>query len=336
MLSWTFLKRPHLPRRLPDRMVVHVGAPKAGEKLLQNWLATNRTALGEAETGVLLPEDIRTPERFNDFQRYYRGEIDTPEVAGFTEALESTGQRLLMVSEEAFGNDLMPARWRADGGMARAERTAAFLKALPVPEIHVVLSLPRQDRFLVDTYNHMVRWAGARTEFPRWLEAQVDKEKLSWAGVVTAFDAALGQGNVTVIPADLAPRDARGFYEACLAPLGLDLAQHREPEEPPADETLGQQGLHMARALNALPISDPEHLERRRRLIDESAELLRELGDKPMALDVRLLVMEMARRYGHENARLQAERFAHIRSDFSFGTPMEPAAPRAPSAAGAV
>lgn len=180
-----------VPQGPPERALIHIGAPKTATTMLQSWLRSNRKRFASRGVGVYLPRQVRHNRYLGKYMKFYRGRIEEPQTEDFLQVFASETARKVILSEEALSNDFIPARDYENGGFDAIERTIRFLKALPIPEIRVLLTVRRQDKFLKSSYSHRVRRAGVTCGFDQWVQQEAAVENMSWLKVVDRLEARL-------------------------------------------------------------------------------------------------------------------------------------------------
>lgn len=305
---------------LYDTLFVHVGAPKTATTTLQSWINTNRRKLMGTGYDVFTPKQMRSSGALRHYLTYYRNDAEAPNLSAFTEFFGSPKNPSAIISEEAFTNDLIPYDGIRANGFQRTARLAKFLKSLPVNNVKVLLTVRRQDSFLKAAYSHVIRRKGVMTQFDDWIHEFVDRDALSWLTATRLLENELGAENVTVVPFEhLIQTDERMFYQACLAPLDVSVAEHDAPEEPNRNESLSHVTLEVARLINTLPCKDDALLTKRRKQLSSINELMLELGDIKAKIDITALGADLAQRYKDDNAALCAAKFPTLGRGFLFG-----------------
>ncbi|WP_138468062.1 hypothetical protein [Poseidonocella sp. HB161398] len=303
----------------PARILLHIGGPKTATSTIQRWMNANRRPLRRAGIGLLSPRDLRHAGIFASCTGYVLGRSETPDASALRAALLGTGQAATLASEETLTNFFIPGHSDGRSGFAGIDRLVTYLESMALPELQILLTVRRQDRFLRSSYAHRVKRNGVSLDFGDWLEAQADLEDLSWLGVTELLDAAFGAENVSVVPFEmLEAADDAALYARCLAPLGASAEGHRVPTIRKANAGLGDAALEAVRLLNGLPLRDAAAERERAALIGEIEAFAAEQGDGPARPEMAALTEFCRARYGAENAALAARKFPDLRTSFDF------------------
>ncbi|WP_138468064.1 hypothetical protein [Poseidonocella sp. HB161398] len=305
----------------PQRVLLHIGAPKSATSTVQQWTSTNRIRLGRSGIKSLIPASLRKPEIVNPFLRYVKGETAEIDVSALKALIAEAEKPKVLASEETLTNVFIPGYCDEATGFGAIGRVADLLEALELPGLEILLTVRRQDRYLRSCYGHRVKRNGETAEFDDWVARRVDLEALSWEAVTETLEARFGAERVTVVPFEmLESADEAALYARCLAPLGADVSHHLAPSEPEANATLSETATEIARVLNRLPVATRKAQVARIELLTRIHDFATALGDPPArpGLDA---VTELCRaRYAEGNARLAARKFPDIASSFAFGS----------------
>lgn len=305
--------------RNPRFALFHIGAPKTATTTLQGWLRNNRKKLSNSGVGVYPPRRVRQHKYLGEFQDYFRGKIDRPQTASFMSLFDDEEHLKVVLSEEALTNDFLPGAKNAQPGFSVVHRTIEFLRGLDIPELHILLTVRRQDKFLKSAYSHQVRRTALAMTFDEWVKSDVKLPDMSWLKVVDALDAAFGAKKVTVVPFEMLEKASdRDFYLRCVAPLSVSLENHEEPKKVNVNSSLAQDTLEISQILNRLDVKDRTELERRRKLINTVNSFVLDNGGQAYQVDLSEVTQQCRAMYRQENAELVARKFPDLKTSFAF------------------
>lgn len=230
------------------RLVAHIGAPKTGTTSLQRLLGRNKEAIAEAGIGLMRPGNFRKTDAWKATWSYILGETDRPPRIDPAPFLPESAETLIF-SEEGLTQHLMPSRERP-GGFSGIDRAADVVEALGADDVRILLTVRRQDAFLISSYSHAVHRQAETASFERWLAEVVDFERLSWARLARRLEARFGEGSVDLRPLEALPElGLFDFARWCFPDLaGIDFV---EPRFEAANRSPGRQGLEALRRINA-------------------------------------------------------------------------------------
>ena len=182
--------------------IIHVGAHKTGTSLIQN-------ALKEGDD-LLRREGVRFSSRFDPvWQRHditecvkaviaeRVGDAERDAFAAFVDELRSEADRAVIVSAEGLLGRPLPAGRGQGTGLPLYATAAASASLLSAAEpTRIVLYIRSQAGFVESMYRQRIK-RGRRFTFEEWM-AWIPPVGLSWAPVVEAFEAEMGEGIVSV------------------------------------------------------------------------------------------------------------------------------------------
>lgn len=306
----------------PQVALFHIGAPKTATTTLQGWLRGNRKRYSNRGIGIYLPRKVRQNKYLANYMRYYRGKLETPDTEAFLKLFEEDKFKKVILSEEALSNDFIPAAEYDNNGFDAVDRTIAFLKALELPDVRILLTVRRQDKFLKSAYSHRVRRASVTTSFEDWLQDEAQLENMSWLKVVDKLDAAFGADKVAVVPFEmLEVAEDKDFYLRCIAPLGMDFSRHMPPKVLDENSSLAEETLEIAAILNKLEPKDAEEVDRRRKLITSINRFVLDNGGRSFKVDLTEVTARCLECYKAENEALAARKFPDLATSFTFPDP---------------
>jgi hypothetical protein len=302
---------------MADLLVAHIGSPKTATTTLQVTLRESRPKLENAGICYVGPRAIRETGAFSDFWKYYRDELPDLNSDAFNEILykfvdtkpEGCRNRIFL-SEESITHDLMPTR-AAPGGFTRIDKSCAFVHGIKADRKKILLTVRRQDRFLVSCYTHTVHRHQETSEFHRWVDEVADLERFSWLKVIEDLCASFGSENVEVVPFEMIK--TQGFIPfvfRCLSPI-TDKAIELNQTKPNSNESLGARTLPVAIEINKLAESASASEQINSRLISSSQDEKFEPPMKYISKYLRNLFQE-------ENREIMNRYFPDIDSDFCF------------------
>lgn len=306
--------------RRPKQLLVHIGAPKTATTSLQAWLRGNRERLERRGIAVFLPRQVRQKSYLGPFTRYLRGKSDDPGARAFLALFGETDSDAVIVSEEALTNDFIPGFNDSVLGFEMIDRTIAFLQALEIEDLRILLTVRRQDTFLKSAYSHRVRRAGITLGFDAWLDQEVKIAHMSWLTVVDKLDAAFGADKVTVVPFEmLKTQSDKDFYLRTVGTaMDRDFERHEAPKKVNENSALAVEVFEIAAILNALPITNEAQIDRRRKLLNEINAFVLDNGGQRFEVDLTEVTAQCRALYAAENAALAARKFPDLVTGFTF------------------
>ena len=305
-------------------VVLHVGGPKTATSTLQRWMNSNRPALGAEGVQVLSPKNLRSGPMLGPALAFLQGRRDLPPREILREPFAAATRPRMLVSEESLTNQFIPGQVSpgvagAPTGFAGVERLVALIRAMDLPDLQILLTVRRQDRFIRSCYSHRIKRSGATEDFAGWLAAHVDAADLSWARVTRALEAAFGEDRVHVVPYEiLEDADDAALYARCLAPLGVDTSGHRAPKIRNANPALSELTVDLARRLNALPARTAAQAEFRTTTIESIHRFCSDAGDPVFRPDMRAFTDTCRALYATENAELARRKFPDLATSFDY------------------
>lgn len=303
----------------PNIALIHIGAPKTATTTLQGWLRGNRKRYANRGVGIYLPRKVRQNKYLASYMRFYRGKLDAPRTEDFLKLFEDETAKKVILSEEALTNDFIPAAEYGYNGFDKVERTIEFIKALEIPQVRILLTVRRQDKFLKSAYSHRVRRSSVTTTFDDWLEDEADLDNMSWLKVTDLLDAAFGADNVTVVPFEMLEQSSeKDFYLRCISPLKMDFTRHVPPKSLDENSSLAEETLEIAGILNALEAKDAEEVDRRRKLITMINRFVLDNGGRSFKVDLTEVTKKARALYQAENAALAERKFPDLQTSFVF------------------
>ncbi|MEJ1161649.1 hypothetical protein [Prosthecomicrobium sp. N25] len=234
------------------KIVFHVGAPKTATTSLQHAFKDARKQLLREGVSYIPTNRVRNSdfgEALRDETPTLFGHVSRREVRKFLEPWIEKGASQVLISEEGWTNYLIHPRKR--GQWARqAPRTFRILKHFRDYDFRVVLTIRRQDSYVLSCYAHLVRHGRVFVPFEKFWRESWNLETMSWLAFIEAFRKEYGADRLVVLPyehiRDDFPTYMRLFLEqACgipaerladvepavselnlaMSPLAIDIAQ---------------------------------------------------------------------------------------------------------------
>jgi hypothetical protein len=303
------------------KLVVHVGILKTATSSLQTACAKNVGAISAAGVIYVGPDDIRGRGFWRDFFGNYRRLAPEFNVAEFRSYLlgrlrkQGSGESdTIFLSEEGLSYDIMPNP-QMPSGFGRVRNTCRFLQSLGMDDIHVVLTIRRQDRFLLSAYKHMVQLRGETETFGGWLFNNIDLDAVSWLPVIEAFEESIGVERLTVLPFEMTNEDGFAAYlQAVVAPAGLDTSDWQPGCV--ANPSLTDGSVDLARRVNeTVPAVNKAS---RINFAIANSGALGQLGNQSIRRSYDVLTERLAARYADDNKAVRARCFPEVGAGFCF------------------
>ncbi len=207
----------------------------------------------------------------------------------------------------------MPNR-KNSGKFSGMEKSCDFVRGCGFEDPYVVLTVRRQDHFLLSTYKHYVHRHREMETFFGWLYRSVDIDGLSWASVIETVVSEFGRESVRVVPFEvLKTENILNYIEyVCGIPKGD--CENWDSTLQITNPSLSDNALDLAIQVNERIVHNP------------SAEAVntavsRSVVSPPihgMSLDTKRLILNLSKRYAEENERLRQEYFPEIGEKFLF------------------
>ncbi|MEJ1160409.1 hypothetical protein [Prosthecomicrobium sp. N25] len=226
---------------------IHIGAPKTGTTSLQHTLKSLDEEL--AKHGVRYHFTPRFQK--SEIGQFIRGKAE-PADSAFTplrQEIEST--RCVLLSDEGCTGPLMnPSKKTWD---AAPERAFRFTDKLGIPPHKVIVTVRRQDEFLLSCYLHRLRHGRVTSEFRPYWEQEVRLELMRWSTLLSTVERHYGRDKLVVLPFEYLRADFPGFVRTFLKlGTGTDLTADVIPVES-RNQGLGAEqvgkALELVRAL---------------------------------------------------------------------------------------
>jgi hypothetical protein len=267
------------------------------------------------------PQEIRGRKFWKEFFEWYRGRSDQfnpEEMSSHLLNLANTDDdgplNCIFLSEEGFTHDLMPNP-EMPSGFGRIEKTCRMLKNLSFDDIHVILTIRRQDGFLLSSYKHLVqRWREKET-FGGWVFNNLDLNRLSWKPVINYIESTFGAQKLTILPSEMIKEDGfLKYLNASLAPARLEASRWVSGRH--ANPSLSDGAVDLARHVNEV-IARIDRAEKINTAIAECGAMpSHRNGSIDSAL--AMLRMHLAELYGDENDEIRSTYFPQFGQDFCF------------------
>lgn len=238
------------------RLIIHPGAPKTGTSTLQHFLHHHRQALARQGVAVLGPHAIRRSRFMRACRQATRGgpAVKPGLLKGF--AARYADFDTVLISEEGFTSGFLIGGEAGPQGLERADLSAAVIADLPFDDIRAILTIRQQRGLLVSSYAHRVKLSRERRGFGRWMREAVAADRLSWAGVAAAFESALGEGRLSLLPFEIVKAEgAEAYARAFFAAAGLGAEGVDFSRVPAANVSASHLAVVASRAFNRIALS---------------------------------------------------------------------------------
>lgn len=222
---------------------LHIGAPKTGTTSLQHALAELKSDL--EPQGV----DFRPTAAFQKgpVGQYIRGksELSPADLDALRRDLARNGT--VLISDEGCSGPLMnPSKMPWSQAAERAFRFTETIGAMPS---RVIVTIRRQDDFLLSCYMHRLRHGRVDSAFDDYWRREMDLEVMSWSSFLASVEAVYGRDRLVVLPYEALKQDFAEFVRAFLElGVGATCAKDRVPLE------FRNSGFDEAQVENALSI----------------------------------------------------------------------------------
>ena len=238
------------------QLIFHIGAPKTATTSLQHAL---KPAMGRlaAEGVSYVPTGKLRNSEFGESLRdetpaLFGRRVSRRAVRAFVEQWTRPGTDRLLVSEEGHSAYLLHPLKR--GSWAdHAPRTFRILRHFDDYDFRIVLTVRRQDTYLLSSYAHLVRHDRVAEEFDAYWRNDLDLATMSWRGFIEALRKEYGPDRVTVLPyeriRDGFPDYFRHFLQhACRLPA--ERVADMEPVEEERNLALSDPAMQIALIIN--------------------------------------------------------------------------------------
>jgi hypothetical protein len=304
------------------KLVFHVGAPKTATTSLQHALKDVRGRL-QVEGVTYVPIGKLRNSEFGEALRNETPSllrrVSRGQVRGFVENWVEDDTQQLLISEEGWSSYLIHPR--RHGSWARqAKRTFRIVDHFSAYDFRVVLTVRRQDSYLLSSYAHLVRHGRVHLPFESFWKDGWDLETMSWLGFVEEFVKEYGTERFVVLPYEHIRDDFGAYFRtflgaACNIPEATIADMNPEPNE--LNQSLSEPAMDIARIINKHLNRDvPVH--RLKALIKDIRDIL-PTGDYPkFSADIEEVRAAMAKLFTAENRTLNEKFFIRPHRGFEF------------------
>lgn len=293
------------------KLVAHIGAPKTATTHVQMIMERNKKSIENAGYTYVGPAKIRSDPAWREFFSYYTGKAGA-EVLKNARDILGHGDAVIL-SEEGITHDLMPSV-SSGGGFGRLEASANFLEAMNADDLHVVLGVRRQDKFLASTYTHFLHRHGLAKTLEEWFLRVVDPLGLSWVSVIDYFERRFGADRLTIVPYEMSRPNMGAYVARLFEKTDIDFAgwNYDASETNPSLSVLG---VGLARHVNQTVRERPAKRE------NVISSIIREFPASSFGrfgLDDTKIPAILGRIYGAENEAVRRRWFPEDAPNFLF------------------
>ncbi|TPQ47838.1 hypothetical protein C2U72_23915 [Prosthecomicrobium hirschii] len=306
------------------QIIFHIGAPKTATTSLQHALKPARLRLAQQGIAYVPTGKLRNSE-FGEALRdetpsFFRRRVSRKAVDDFVRTWSQPGTDRMLVSEEGFSIYLLHPRRKGGDWASQAGRTFKILRHFEPYDFRVVLTVRRQDSYLLSCYAHLVRHGRIGLPFEEWWPKEVDLSLMSWRRYIEALNAEYGAERVTVLPYERIRDGFGGYYrnfiaEACRVPE--ESVADMEPEENALNPALSDPAMQIALIVNRHTRKQVTALERKD-LIKEMKRVLPPKKFPKYAPDINDLREATARIFTDENRYVNEHLLAAPHPGFLF------------------
>lgn len=304
------------------KLIFHVGAPKTATTSLQYALKDGRERLVREGISYIPIGKLRNSqfgEALRDetpslFRKVKRGQVDR-----FVAEWMKPGTDRLLISEEGYTGYLLHPRMKG-AWATQAERTFRILDNFDRYDFRVVLTVRRQDSYLLSCYAHLVRHGRVQLDFDTFWREGWDLGTMSWLDFIAEFRKQYGPDRLVVLPYERIRDDFgsyfRGFVEAaCDVPKGrLDDMQ---PAANELNQALSAPGVDLALIITR-HLADELPVHKIKDLIRDVKHVVPPSTNPRFAPDLEPLRAALAERFTEENRRVNAEYLTAPHPGFEF------------------
>lgn len=298
------------------RILVHIGAPKTATTTLQYLFKSVSKNLSSLDIQYFPTAALRKTSLMEDL------EAGRPEAVTAQNFPRPQASRFF-ISNEGFTNYLMPKSENFSWSKG-ASRTAHLLSHLPYSVERIVLTIRRQDQFLLSSYYHWVLHGRVSDTFEGYCNG-LDFRKMSWLRYIERLESLIGSERLAVVPFSIIREGAENYAAAVVDALGIKgIARDSWPRNVVRNETHSLAAMEACRRSNAHHAAQGYPWQSARSL---NAQLVSALpvGIYQKAHDsyIASVTRKMSELFEEENKDLADKYFGGNLFDMSFGLEKE-------------